>query len=104
VVPRVTFAEPEIASVGVTEPEARQSGYEVTVRRHDFATQSRALMMGELRGFVKVVLDARSEEILGGHIIGPRAGGVDPRDRRSDEERSAIFANLRDDPRLPHPG
>ncbi len=74
VVPRVTFAEPEIASVGLTEPEARQSGYEVAVRRHDFSTQSRALMMGELNGFVKIVLSAASEEILGGHIIGPRAG------------------------------
>lgn len=74
VVPRVTFAEPEIASVGLTEPEARESGYEVTLRRHEFATQSRALMMGEVSGFVKIVLDGRNEEILGGHIIGPRAG------------------------------
>ncbi len=72
--PRVTFAEPEIASVGLTEPEARESGYEVTLRRHEFATQSRALMMGEVSGFVKIVLDGRNEEILGGHIIGPRAG------------------------------
>lgn len=74
VVPRVTFTDPEIASVGVTERTALDGGRRVSVRRYSFGALSRALIQGEARGFVKIVADADSDEILGGHIIGPEAG------------------------------
>lgn len=74
VVPRVTFTDPEIASVGVTEQEAGAEGRTTRVLRYSFGALSRALIEGDTRGFVKIVADADTDEILGGHLIGPEAG------------------------------
>lgn len=73
VVPWVTFTDPEVARVGLTESEARARHGDVHVHRFPFARIDRALTEGEASGFAKVIVD-RKERVLGAHIIGPRAG------------------------------
>jgi dihydrolipoamide dehydrogenase len=77
-VPAVTFCEPEIASVGVTEAAARAAGHEVVVGRFPFAASGRAQSYGATEGMVKVVADRQFGEILGVHIIGPGAAELIP--------------------------
>lgn len=74
VVPRVTFIYPELASVGVTAQEAIEMGREVLVGRFPIGVLGRAVTDGHRIGLVKLVVDARSREILGGHILCERAG------------------------------
>jgi dihydrolipoamide dehydrogenase len=72
-VPRCTYCEPEVASVGLTEAEARARGYEVRVGSFPFAASGKARILGQTQGMVKIVSDAKYDELLGVHIIGPRA-------------------------------
>lgn len=72
-IPNVTFCHPEIGSVGLTEAKAREQGYNVRVGKFPFTANSRASIVGEHEGFIKVVSDAKYGEILGVHIIGPQA-------------------------------
>jgi dihydrolipoamide dehydrogenase len=72
-VPRCTYCDPEIGSVGLTEAQARQHGYDVVVGTFPFKALARARMAGETEGFVKIVADRKYDEVLGVHIIGPRA-------------------------------
>jgi dihydrolipoamide dehydrogenase len=72
-IPNVTFCHPEIGSVGLTEAKAREQGYNVKVGKFPFTANSRASIVGEHEGFIKVVSDAKYGEILGVHIIGPQA-------------------------------
>jgi len=72
-VPRCTYTEPEIGSVGLTEAQAKEQGYDVRVGSFPFRALARARMAGETDGFVKIVADKKYDEILGVHIIGPRA-------------------------------
>ena len=72
-VPGCTYCEPEIGSVGLTEREARERGFDVRVGSFPFGVLGRAKMAGETEGFVKIVADRRYDEILGVHMIGPRA-------------------------------
>jgi pyruvate/2-oxoglutarate dehydrogenase complex dihydrolipoamide dehydrogenase (E3) component len=74
VVPRVTFCEPEVASVGLTEDQAREAGGLVSVGMVPFADGTRSFLEGESAWHVKVVTDAASGEVLGGHIVGEAAG------------------------------
>ena len=74
VVPRVTFCDPEVAGVGLTEAEAHAAGFDVRIGRMPYRYLSRALVAGERRGLVKLVADGASRRILGGQIIGARAG------------------------------
>ena len=74
-IPAVVFTDPEIASAGLTDEEAKAKGVEVKVGKFPFAALGRALSVNDTEGFVKVVIDARSEEILGVHIVGN--GGSD---------------------------
>jgi len=76
VVPRVTFTEPPVASVGLTEERARQEGRDVRCRTFEVGLLGKALVESEGRGLVKLVADARSGEVLGGHIAGTAAGEV----------------------------
>jgi dihydrolipoamide dehydrogenase len=71
-VPRCTYSNPEVASFGLTEAQARERGHEVRVGRFPFSANSKALILGEREGFVKVVTDAKHGEILGMHLVGPR--------------------------------
>jgi len=74
VVPRVTFTDPEIASVGLTEEQARQAGRRVITGKSEIRSVGKALVDSEELGLIKLVADASSEEILGGHIVAPAAG------------------------------
>ena len=71
-VPNCTYCEPEIASVGLTERQARESGYNVKAGKFPFVGNSKATILGSTEGFVKIVSDERYGEILGVHMIGPR--------------------------------
>ena len=71
-VPNCTYCEPEIASTGLTERQARESGYNVKVGKFPFAGNSKATILGSTEGFVKIVSDERYGEVLGVHMIGPR--------------------------------
>jgi dihydrolipoyl dehydrogenase len=72
-VPNCTYCDPEIGSVGLTEAEAKQRGYDVRVGSFPFGVLGRAKMAGEPEGFVKIVADKEYDEILGVHMIGPRS-------------------------------
>jgi len=69
--PRATYCQPQVASFGLTEAQAKERGYEVKVGRFPFQPNGKALGMGETTGWVKIVLDAKYDEILGAHLIGP---------------------------------
>lgn len=72
-VPSCIYTRPEIASVGLTEAQAKDKGLDVKIGKFPFRANGKALAMGETDGFVKIVADAGYHEILGVHIIGPRA-------------------------------
>ena len=72
-VPRCTYCEPEIGSVGLTEAQAKAHGHDVKVGTFPFRALARARMAGETDGFVKIVAEKKYDEVLGVHIIGPRA-------------------------------
>jgi dihydrolipoamide dehydrogenase len=72
-VPWCVYTHPEVAWCGMTEAQASAAGYDVEVHRRDYAGVSRAVILGETRGFAKLVTDAASGRILGIHIIGPWA-------------------------------
>ena len=72
-VPGCTYCDPEIGSVGLTEREARERGYDVRIGTFKFGVLARARIANEIEGFVKIVADRKYDEILGVHMIGPRA-------------------------------
>jgi dihydrolipoamide dehydrogenase len=72
-IPNVTYCHPEIGSVGLTEAKARELGHNVKVGKFPFTANSRASIVGEHEGFIKIVSDSKYGEILGVHIIGPLA-------------------------------
>ncbi len=74
VVPHAVFTDPEIASVGLTEAEAREAGHDVSVNVQDFRGVARAKAGGTTRGLIKIIGDRASGRLLGGHILGPSAG------------------------------
>jgi pyruvate/2-oxoglutarate dehydrogenase complex dihydrolipoamide dehydrogenase (E3) component len=74
VVPRVTFCEPEVASVGMTEAEARKKGIDTQNAKYPIGNLGRALIDLDRRGLVKLVVEKKSRNILGGHIAGQNAG------------------------------
>jgi dihydrolipoamide dehydrogenase len=72
-IPGCTYTEPQIGSVGLTEKEAREKGFAVKIGKFPFAGNSKATILGNHDGFVKIVSDAQYGEILGVHILGPQA-------------------------------
>jgi dihydrolipoamide dehydrogenase len=72
-IPSCTYCDPEVASIGLSEPEARRRGHDVAVGRFPFSAVGKARILDDTRGFVKIVVDRRYDELLGIHIIGPRA-------------------------------
>jgi pyruvate/2-oxoglutarate dehydrogenase complex dihydrolipoamide dehydrogenase (E3) component len=69
----IMFTEPQMAVVGMTEREAAEQGLDVRVARHPFADHGKSIVRGELDGFVKLIVDAKTGEIVGGAVIGPDA-------------------------------
>jgi dihydrolipoamide dehydrogenase len=72
-VPACTYCDPEIGSVGLTEAEAKERGYDVRVGTFKFGVLGRARIAGEMEGFVKIVAEKKYDEVLGVHMIGPRS-------------------------------
>jgi dihydrolipoamide dehydrogenase len=74
--PAVIFTEPEIATVGYTEAEAKEKGFNVQVGNFPFAANGRALSVTEPDGFVKMIGDAKTGKLLGVHIVGAEASNL----------------------------
>jgi dihydrolipoamide dehydrogenase len=72
-IPACVYCQPQVASVGLTEKQAREAGREVRVGRFPFTANGKAVAVGETDGFVKIIGDAKFGEILGAHIIGSEA-------------------------------
>jgi dihydrolipoamide dehydrogenase len=68
--PRATFCQPQVASFGLTEQQARDEGYDVVVAKFPFTANAKAHGVGDPSGFVKLIADAKYGELLGGHLIG----------------------------------
>jgi len=69
--PRCTYCKPQVASIGYTEAQATEKGYEVKVGKFPFIANGKALGLNEREGFVKIIADAKYGEILGAHLVGP---------------------------------
>ncbi|HET6503948.1 MAG TPA: dihydrolipoyl dehydrogenase [Amycolatopsis sp.] len=70
-IPRATYCQPQVASFGWTEEQAREQGYDVQVAKFPFTANGKAHGLGEPGGFVKILSDAEHGELLGAHLIGP---------------------------------
>src|SRR5690606_20187764 len=68
--PRATFSQPQVGSIGYTEQQARDAGYQVKTGRFPLAALGKAVALGETEGFVKVVADEPTGQVLGIHMIG----------------------------------
>jgi dihydrolipoamide dehydrogenase len=71
--PGAIFTDPEIGAIGLTEAEARAKGHELLIGKMPFAASGRAMAVRETDGFVKVIADKKTHQILGWHIVGPSA-------------------------------
>lgn len=72
-VPNATYTDPEVASVGLTEKKAKERGYDVKVGKFPFTANAKGKILGDAAGMVKLVTDAKYDELLGVHIVGPKA-------------------------------
>ncbi len=99
-VPRATYCNPQIASFGYSEAQAKEKGYDVTTASFPFSANGKAMGLGEAIGFVKVVADAEHKEIIGAHMIGPNVTELLPVltlaqqwDLTADEVARNVFAH-----------
>ena len=69
--PRATYSNPQVASFGLTEAQAKEQGYKVKVGRFNFQANGKALGLGDYAGFAKVLIEEEFGEILGAHLVGP---------------------------------
>jgi dihydrolipoamide dehydrogenase len=99
-IPRATFCQPQIASFGYSEAQAKEKGYDVKTAQFPFSANGKAQGLGDAVGFVKVVADAEHNEILGAHMIGPEVTELLPAltlaqqwDLTADEVARNIFAH-----------
>jgi dihydrolipoamide dehydrogenase len=72
-IPNCTYCHPEVASVGLTEEQAKEAGYDIEVGKFPWVGIGRAVAAGHSDGFIKVIRDTKYSEILGAHIVGPHA-------------------------------
>jgi len=72
-IPGCTYCTPEVASIGLSEAKARERGYDVAVGKFPFSANGKARILNDTSGFVKIVAEKKYDEVLGVHIIGPRA-------------------------------
>lgn len=70
-IPRCIYSRPEIASIGLNEQEAKQRGYDIKIGKFPFQAVSKAIVSGDSEGFVKVIADRKTDDLLGVHMIGP---------------------------------
>jgi dihydrolipoamide dehydrogenase len=76
--PRATFCQPQVASFGMTENQAREAGHELKISKFPFQANGKAVGLGEMTGFGKIIADAKYGEILGAHLIGPEVSELLP--------------------------
>ncbi|MBW7459512.1 FAD-dependent oxidoreductase, partial [Paenibacillus sepulcri] len=72
-IPRAIYSHPEIASIGLTEEEARRQGHDIKIGKIPFQAIGKALILGEPGGFAKVIADKKTNDIIGVHLVGPHA-------------------------------
>jgi dihydrolipoamide dehydrogenase len=99
-IPRATYCQPQVASFGYSEEQAKEKGYDVKTAKFPFSANGKAQGLGEATGFVKVVADAKYNEILGAHMIGPDVTELLPAltlaqrwDLTADEVARNVFAH-----------
>jgi dihydrolipoamide dehydrogenase len=99
-IPRATYCQPQIASFGYSEAQAKDRGYDVKVAKFPFSANGKAQGLGDAVGFVKIVADAKYNEIVGAHLIGPDVTELLPAltlaqkwDLTADEVARNIFAH-----------
>ena len=99
-IPRATFCQPQIASFGYSEEQAKEKGYDVKTAKFPFSANGKAQGLGDAVGFVKIVADAKYNEILGAHLIGPEVTELLPAltlaqrwDLTADEVARNVFAH-----------
>jgi dihydrolipoamide dehydrogenase len=99
-IPRATYCQPQIASFGYSEEQAKDKGYDVKVAKFPFSANGKAKGLGDEVGFVKVVADAKYNEIVGAHLIGPDVTELLPAltlaqrfDLTADEVARNVFAH-----------
>jgi dihydrolipoamide dehydrogenase len=71
IVPSCTYCSPEVASIGLTEQTARERGIEIVTTKFPYAAVSKATILGENDGFVKLICDSKYKQVLGVHMVGP---------------------------------
>ena len=99
-IPRATYCQPQIGSFGYSEAQAKEKGYDVKTASFPFSANGKAMGLGEAVGFVKIVADAKHNEILGAHMIGPDVTELLPAltlaqkwDLTADEVARNVFAH-----------
>ncbi len=99
-IPRATYCQPQVASFGYSEQQAKDKGYDVKVAKFPFSANGKAQGLGDAVGFVKIVADAKYNEILGAHLIGPDVTELLPAltlaqrwDLTADEVARNVFAH-----------
>jgi dihydrolipoamide dehydrogenase len=99
-IPRATYCQPQIASFGYSEEQAKERGFDVKVAKFPFSANGKAQGLGDPVGFVKIVADARYNEIIGAHLIGPDVTELLPAltlaqrwDLTADEVARNVFAH-----------
>jgi dihydrolipoamide dehydrogenase len=99
-IPRATYCQPQVASFGYSEAQAKEKGYDVKVAKFPFTANGKAKGLGHQAGFVKVVADAKYNEIIGAHMIGPDVTELLPAltlaqrwDLTADEVARNVFAH-----------
>jgi dihydrolipoamide dehydrogenase len=99
-IPRATYCQPQIASFGYSEAQAKDKGYDVKVAKFPFSANGKAKGLGDSVGFVKIVADAKYNEIIGAHLIGPDVTELLPAltlaqkwDLTADEVARNVFAH-----------
>ena len=101
--PRATFCQPQVASFGLTEAQAKEKGYTIKVGRFPFSANGKALGLGESIGFAKIITEARYSEILGAHMIGPEVSELLPEltiAQRNELTTTEIARNIHTHPTL----
>ena len=99
-IPRATYCQPQIASFGYSEEQAKEKGYDVKVAKFPFSANGKAKGLGDTTGFVKLIADAKYNEIIGAHLIGPDVTELLPAltlaqrwDLTADEVARNVFAH-----------
>ena len=77
-VPRATYCQPQVASFGLTEAQAREQGKSIKIGKFPFQAMGKALGMGDYAGFAKLVVDEKNDRLLGAHLIGPEVSELLP--------------------------